>query len=50
MREAGFKIAARRGSGVFYAARDTVSKLKYIRRRYVTADDSAVHPLLEVAQ
>ena len=50
MRDAGFRVATRRGSAVFYAARDTLSKLKYIRRRYVTADDTAVHPLLEAGQ
>jgi hypothetical protein len=44
MKAAGFEIAAQRGSAIFYAARDTVSKRQYFRRKFLTADDTAIHP------
>jgi predicted RNA binding protein YcfA (HicA-like mRNA interferase family) len=47
MKTAGFAIASQRGSAIFYAARDTVSKRQYVRRKFLLADDTTVHPLLE---
>jgi hypothetical protein len=50
MKAAGFKVVDQRGSATFYAARDTLSKRQYFRRKFIVADDTAVHPLVEAAQ
>lgn len=48
MKEAGYTIATRRGGAIFFAARDTLSKRKYYRQKFLTADDTAVHPLFDL--
>jgi hypothetical protein len=47
MQAAGFKIVRHSGNVVFFGARDTGAKRRYLRQRYLCADETVTHPLLE---
>jgi hypothetical protein len=45
MEAAGYRVAQQYGPAIYYACQDTPAKRKYIRQRWIAADERVSHPL-----